>query len=151
MHCITIQLPTHVTSFVLSVGVCSKHASHCGADACLALVRRRLNCLCWRGECIIQMWLTLWGGRGRGGDVLKVEGLMMMPVRKLSALTSPAGCFPKHISALHLPHALASSGRPGQSSASWSGVVGSNFFLKMRILRMRDEVFAIGLKRALME
>lgn len=97
------------------------------------------------------MWLTLWGGRGRGGDVLKVEGLMMMPVRKLSALTSPAGCFPKHISALHLPHALASSGRPGQSSASWSGVVGSNFFLKMRILRMRDEVFAIGLKRALME
>lgn len=137
MHCITIQSPTHVTSFVLGVGVCSKHESYCGADTCLALVRRRLDCLCWRGECIIQMWLTLWGGRGRGGDVLKVEGLMMMPVRRLSALTSPAGCFPKHTSALHLPHALASSGRPGQSSASWSGVVGSTFLLMMRIFHKK--------------
>lgn len=93
MHCITIQLPTHVNSFVLSVGVCSKHASHCGADTCLALVRRRLDCLCWRGECIIQMWLTLRGGRGRGGDALKVEGLMMMPVRKQSALSTHITCW----------------------------------------------------------
>jgi len=79
------------------------------------------------------------GRKGAGRDVLKVEGLMMMmmPIRRLSALTSPAGCFPKHTSALHLPHALASSGRPGQGSASWSGVVGSKSLLKMRIFHKK--------------
>lgn len=53
--------------------------------------------------------------------MLKVEGLMMMPVRRLSALTSPAGCFPKHTSALHPP--LLQPHPAGQARVQPPGVV----------------------------
>lgn len=63
------------------------------------------------------------GRKGKGRVVLKVEGLMMMmmPVRRLSALTSPAGCFPEHTSALHLP--LLQPHPAGQTRVRPPGVV----------------------------
>ncbi len=63
------------------------------------------------------------GRKGKGRVVVKVEGLMMMMmlVRRLSALTSPAGSFPEHTSALHLP--LLPPHPAGQARVRPPGVV----------------------------
>lgn len=103
-------------------GIFDEHESYCGGSDTV-LVQTCLGAG-WTGSAgdkyVLFKCDSHCGEVRRGGAVLKVESLMM-PVHRLSTLTSHAGCFPELTSALHLslPQALPA----GQARVQTTGVL----------------------------